>query len=953
MRNLTFRGHAQRKGFSALKVPDTSNRILQQAEQNLQGMRNVQKATIDQRNEMLRSMKETANKEEIIRNKSFKLETEFAEAYRNAELRNIQTEIDDAKRMENFARVKAQKEQAAREQLKALIPQTFKAFQQFDQQRWTNAHKKAKEIQGRFGLTVEEASHAWKVERTAEAVESGTSRLLKSNGGRFSPEQALAISKISGYEVLATQQLAAGQYGREAYPTWFWDNAEKKVPGLNRSVNEILRDETGVNSGELSQAIRHWETEFISLEKTDKEGNPVLGEDGKPQTVLGSYSDPFVTEHVRPHMHKFRESLMAEQHVRDQSAVKTRSWNKKVNTLKAKIKHPNGTIGENFVKWYLTNAGDDPEAIADSRAEGIKILKSMADTGELKRSEWNQILDYRVDRGEANPEKRQRWGTLYKDEIREVEKAFHEREKKENQVRKEKETTASEQMRMRTVTLTQQLKRPLNFHEIKEIRTFVQAQPGWNMQGPKWKWLTDYENTDQLAINHSKTLLDGRVAQGTLTMAELYGRPVYHPSHYKDYEKLTIDGPNAISSESRSELIGSVKAAVASKLETVIKTGDERGAQTRQMSGIAVELLQNNVKNALINEQYKTSLDAWNGESTKLIQRIEAGTGLFKLNTDASGEEVLGKAGAGFEYLSKVRTQEKASAVRLKAEADKNIINTKGWLEDSQIEAIKSTNPILGKQVGGIPSFVWELDRVYPNKDPYEIMNTILVNHGEKEIIPPGGAKVSRFVHPSVKQLVTDSCSLSRTCRAVVETVEKTNPKEDPVKVITDVTKSKASSIDEQHDGADTITSPHARTGNGLDTGSASFNKPINELPAEGIMDLWRQGRINTFGAWLHDGPTLQRHIDEGYVDPTQPLDIDVQRGIEIREIWDQSGNFRVPETQEVIWGVGQSWVVTPPLVPAVAWEETANLFAMKGPWRTFQFRDDLKPFIGGMLSGK
>ena len=35
------------------------------------------------------------------------------------------------------------------------------------------------------------------------------------------------------------------------------------------------------------------------------------------------------------------------------------------------------------------------------------------------------------------------------------------------------------------------------------------------------------------------------------------------------------------------------------------------------------------------------------------------------------------------------------------------------------------------------------------------------------------------------------------------------------------------------------------------------------------------------------------------------------------------------------------------------SWEETANLFAMKGPWRTFQFRDDLKPFIGGMLSGK
>ena len=80
---------------------------------------------------------------------------------------------------------------------------------------------------------------------------------------------------------------------------------------------------------------------------------------------------------------------------------------------------------------------------------------------------------------------------------------------------------------------------------------------------------------------------------------------------------------------------------------------------------------------------------------------------------------------------------------------------------------------------------------------------------------------------------------------------------------------------------------------------------------------------------------------------------MDVQRGVEIREIWDQSGNFRVPDTQEIIWGVGQSWVVTPPLVPAVAWEETANLFAMKGPWRTFQFRDDLKPFIGGMLSGK
>ena len=959
MRNLTFRGHAQRKGFQAIRVPDTSNKILQQAEQNLQGMRNVQKATVDQRNEMLRSMKSTADKEAVIRESNFNLSKQFAQAYRDAELQNIQTQMKQNEMDYKYKSIKRQEQQAAREQIKQLIPQTFKAFQQFDNQRWANAHKQAAEVQSRFGLTLEEASHAWKVHRTAEAVHSGTSALLQANGGRFSPEEALSISKLSGYQLLATQQLAAQQYGGDTYQLWFWKNAEKNWEGpdgkVNRSINQILRDETGINKQELSRAIRHWETEYISLEKRDKQGKPLTNPDGTPVKHLDSFSNTFITKYVRPGMHEFRETLLAEQNVRDEAYVKKDRLKGYRDTLKAAIKSPDGRPGENFLNWINVNSGNNPKARGDVRREGFRLVTQMAQSGEITEHEWDQIEAELVPLGENDKKPksiRELYGPSGTNEIAAIRKAFTDRATKDRQLRKENEKNASDSMRMKVVQTASQLGRPLNYSEIGELKTWVSAQPGFNIQNNDWQWLTDYENTEELAIAESKRLLDGRVTSGGgLTMHELYSRPKYHPSHYKEYEKLTIDGPNKISSDSRKNFIGSIGSEVATKLETVIKTGDERGAQTKQMTAIAVELLQNNVKNALINAEYRTSLDAWTGESTKIIQRIQAGTGLFKLNTDATGEEILGKAGAGFEYLSTVKTQEKASAVRLKAEADKNIINTKGWLEDSQIEAIKSANPLLGKQVGGIPSFVWELDRVYPNKDPYDIMNTILVNHGEEEIIPPGGAKVSRFVHPAIRRLVTDSCSLSRTCRAVVDTVEVTDETADPIGTITDITRSKASTIDTEHGGADTVETSSGRTINGIDTGKRSFNKPINELNSQGIVDLWRQGRINKFGAWLHDGPTLIRHIEEGFVDPNEPFDIDVQRGIEIREIWDKAGVFR--EDGEALHGVGQAWVIDLPIVEESRWDATAELLALRGPFRAFQIRDELQPFIGGLVGGE
>ncbi len=58
MKDLTFRGHAQRKRFNPIQVPDQAQKILNESERVVRGMKDVQAANLRNRENWLAAFKE-------------------------------------------------------------------------------------------------------------------------------------------------------------------------------------------------------------------------------------------------------------------------------------------------------------------------------------------------------------------------------------------------------------------------------------------------------------------------------------------------------------------------------------------------------------------------------------------------------------------------------------------------------------------------------------------------------------------------------------------------------------------------------------------------------------------------------------------------------------------------------------------------------------------------------
>ena len=132
MRNLSFRGYAQRKGFDPNQVPDETWKIQDETERTLRGMREVRDQNQQNRSEVLQSLKENNRKEEQQRDLNFNLAQEFRQAYHDAEMQHYKQRV-----LDQDVKIREAKLNYERfEKLKDLAPKAIQAFGQFNQQRF-------------------------------------------------------------------------------------------------------------------------------------------------------------------------------------------------------------------------------------------------------------------------------------------------------------------------------------------------------------------------------------------------------------------------------------------------------------------------------------------------------------------------------------------------------------------------------------------------------------------------------------------------------------------------------------------------------------------------------------------------------------------------------------------------------------------------------------------------
>ena len=142
MRNLSFRGYAQNKGFDPLKVPDETWKLQDETERTLRGMREVRSQNLQNRNEVLSTLKENSAKEQRQRDRNQNLKTEFAKAYHDAEMQHYKQRVLDY----DVKIREAQADYQRFEKLKELAPKAITALGQFHTMRVEKVLAKRSEL---------------------------------------------------------------------------------------------------------------------------------------------------------------------------------------------------------------------------------------------------------------------------------------------------------------------------------------------------------------------------------------------------------------------------------------------------------------------------------------------------------------------------------------------------------------------------------------------------------------------------------------------------------------------------------------------------------------------------------------------------------------------------------------------------------------------------------------
>ncbi len=428
-------------------------------------------------------------------------------------------------------------------------------------------------------MTPEEAKAFEIGDRQIGWVDAAMNRVIKriKESGNYSPEMLNGLLNISGRKAQGAQIAALTNAGKYGFPKYWAEVKHQRVEHLGgKSISDLERDSTGINSKTYRLLTRHWETQYLAKFK------------GFGEVSGNGYKDSFLTKHLRPHMQKWADMQIAESEVRDQNRINNIHYEKRKTNLEAQIFGSGGSDpGAGFVKWYTEEAGMNTKDYGDSRREGFDLLARMAASGQLKRGEWAQIQNAEIQLGGKG--KFQSLRTLYGHEMGAVNKAFEDRDKRENQVFDAYRKNFNNAMRIELAASAMEMGRNLNNYEVQEIKDqFVASSI------PIPEWLTNYENHEEMMEEQSKRSLDTEVRLGQLTMAQLYSGN-YSSTHLKEYEKHTIDGPQSISATSRAEFTGSIKAAIQGAIGNLVST-DERSSQTRAMTGYAIEKYNETIK---------------------------------------------------------------------------------------------------------------------------------------------------------------------------------------------------------------------------------------------------------------------------------------------------------------------------------------------------------------------
>ena len=880
MNSLTFQGHARRKAFNPVKVPDVSQKYLNESQSTIRGMRDVAQALVNNRNATISQVRDNQRKElaQIADNqqlqKGFDQETKASmlQAHQ-ANLLSIKSEGIQDKEMED---------------LMAMIPKAItnvaKANNQFNEEA-------RKDMVGlAVNFTTDEERRALNfVGKNVEWADTAINKVI--NRLELAGNQAAAdqLRNVSGRKLLALQELTVTDAAKNAFPRIVTNSLNKKSKKYGVTLQSVLDNPTKENRTIADGILREIQNDFYTSLEWD-------GQSPDPSSIQGGYTTAFLGEHAAPHVDETVQKYLKEYD--DALAVETNDQNRETrqNKLKAAMTSSGKTAGngdpqgvaDGFFGWVRSEAGGDKSLIKTIRIEGWGHVEDLVASGEMTGQQWREFKNSTIMIGD----KPQRVGDLYKDEIDGIDKAFVKRVNENDRLRTAKEKEHDLQMQDGVFNLSQKEGRYASNKEIDNIKASYKAN-GF----PVPRWVTDYETAEQMDVNYQTRWLDDTASSpGGLSMAQLYSRPILSPTLLKEYEKQTIDGPESIPTQSRTNFLRGIASKVAKVGNSSILNPDSRSQQVLIKSARAQTLLTENVRYGLATGKYEGALQAWTTESEDLGKLIESGDGEWAVATVAGSDK---SSYSGWKDLQPDgNTTDITALTYYRASKDNpnflTLTSAEGGVSAEDVAVLKK-KLVLRE----FPGWIDKIMANYPTLDRAEVANKILVANGEKPVESVGAAKTYQFVHPSIKSLVGgNKTSLHRTDMGITGTNKIVGNKE------TDTTLNllkdgNVVTADETSEGYEVVSTTQSQN---LVTNEMAFGTTIAETSIDQVIN---NPSVLEVGPFNIDKPTFKTYIKQGYLTGNEVLTKETQDYIAKLDMYDQSGTFYT-NNKEPIWGVGQ-----------------------------------------------
>ena len=932
MQKRQYRRQMGGASFEPIQVPDTSHKILEEMKIQLAGMQDVANAHKESRDAVLRTRKEQQQTQARFRAHDLSLSNTYAQAFRQAAQQKRKVEMQDLE----VERQEMERDREKWDKVKELSVTALNTYLKFETERTPEIVAKGYEIASRYNLTPEELlafKNGDKNNLWVDTAFTAVQKRMELMGA--TPQEIKYVMDLSGREMQGAMEYSLSRAGGDAWKNYLTEKLHVKIPTLNRSLADIEGDDSKLGMKEYQVALRFWETQYIS--KFTGIGNPGNG-----------YKVEALTAHMRPGMNKLRKELESKQAERDRGTLVTLQNKKDVTLVKSALfKFGGDSPGQNFLDTVRAFAGGKPEYMGDARRKGIRILTSMAKSGELKPEVWWKIYNTEIEVGG----KKVLWGEQYSKDTQAVTTALNERAELIEERREEEYTVFNQRVQASYSSIALEHKVAPDKRTIQEWKDTYKAYFP-DRETPEW--LKNLESRQELEYNAGKGVLEEELmSENGLTMQELFGGH-YSQALVTEYYPQVIDNPENQKSGYKDKLdnqIAAVRADVLGSVNSVLPTTDQgvRG-DTKRMQDKAEEILKFRVKKAIITAGGTDVGKILENESLRLSQEIKSQSGIWDVNRHTNGTPIMAGPGRGFRYLDKGWKYNAEGVAYREAANDKakggvKQLYTKGFVDETNLKLIHGHK-------SGSPLPLW-IDRTAHDLkiDRYDLANNILAanGYGEKDLIQrPGAAKVVSYVDPLYRKLTESMPSWARTTRAIEQTDKLTG--NEGSKVSTNITQDKESNFvakQQNRDPYDAFQSGGNNTkGEGVQFGEDTFEVPLTQHTVQEVSDRFRAGTVLTVGAWQLPVEDLIRFTDQGYFTSDTLFDEHVQRRAQELKQYDASGTFFANNV--AIPGVGHNISTTASKVSPfseLAYTVYQEELAKKG-WYPFKFTPEIETVL-------